>query len=154
MWLFGTGKLIFGHHKMNYGTKQGHFLGYWKVILVYIGRWSYGRFGDENKVFQKMKNDLTTGTWQDDTWCPINIILLCASDVCSWWNATMGHKLLGNILTSSKYGNSTSHSTACLIIQTLLESYWLCLSISTSWAWRQHLDVPPNCFLSWYRKWD
>jgi hypothetical protein len=55
-----------GHNKMNYGSKQGHFLGYWKVILVYIGRWSYGRFQDDNKVFQKMKNDLTTGTWQDD----------------------------------------------------------------------------------------
>ncbi len=27
-----------------------------------------------------MKNDLTTGTWQDDAWCPINIILLCTSD--------------------------------------------------------------------------
>ncbi len=26
--------------------------------------------------------------------------------VCSWQNATMGHKLLGNIITSSKYGNS------------------------------------------------
>jgi hypothetical protein len=40
---------------MNYGSKQGHFLGYWKVILVYIGRWSYGRFQDDNKVFQKIK---------------------------------------------------------------------------------------------------
>ncbi len=28
-----------------------------------------------------MKNDLTTGTWQDDIWCPIIIILLCTSDV-------------------------------------------------------------------------
>ncbi len=27
-----------------------------------------------------MKNDLTTGTWQDNIWCPINIILLCTSD--------------------------------------------------------------------------
>jgi hypothetical protein len=27
-----------------------------------------------------MKNDLTTGTWQDDIWCPINIILFCTSD--------------------------------------------------------------------------
>jgi hypothetical protein len=30
----------------------------------------------------------------------------------------MGHKLLGNILTSSKHGNSMSHSTACLNLQT------------------------------------
>ncbi len=65
---------------MNYGSKQVTFLGHWKVILVYIGRWSYGHFQDDNKVFQKMKNDLTTGTWQDDIWCPINIILLCTSD--------------------------------------------------------------------------
>jgi hypothetical protein len=28
-----------------------------------------------------MENDLTTGTWQDDIWCPIIIILLCTSDV-------------------------------------------------------------------------
>ncbi len=28
-----------------------------------------------------MKNDLTTGTWQDDISCPINIILFCTSDV-------------------------------------------------------------------------
>ncbi len=28
-----------------------------------------------------MKNDLTTITRQDDIWCPINIILLCTSDV-------------------------------------------------------------------------
>ncbi len=28
-----------------------------------------------------MKNDLTTGTWQDNIWCPINIILFCTSDV-------------------------------------------------------------------------
>ncbi len=27
-----------------------------------------------------MKNDLTTGTWQDSNWCPIIIILLCTSD--------------------------------------------------------------------------
>ncbi len=28
-----------------------------------------------------MKNDLTTGIWQDNIWCPINIILLCTADV-------------------------------------------------------------------------
>ncbi len=31
-----------------------------------------------------MKNDLTTGTWQDKIWCPINIILFCTSDVRTW----------------------------------------------------------------------
>jgi hypothetical protein len=62
------------------GQNKVTFLGFWKVILVYIGRWSYGRFQDDNKVFQKMKNDLTTGTWQDDILCPIHIILLCTSD--------------------------------------------------------------------------
>jgi hypothetical protein len=76
----GQEKLILVHHKMNYGTKQGHFLGYWKVILVHIRRWSYGTFQDDNNIFHKMKNDLTTGTWQDNIWCPINIILLCTSD--------------------------------------------------------------------------
>ncbi len=66
---------------MNYGTKQGHFLGWWKMIFVYLGRWSYGRFKDDNNIFYKMKHDLTNGTWQDDIWCPIIIILLCTSDV-------------------------------------------------------------------------
>ena len=28
-----------------------------------------------------MKHDLTTGTWQDDTGCPISIILVTTSDV-------------------------------------------------------------------------
>jgi hypothetical protein len=53
--------LILGHNKMNYGTKQGHFLGYWKVILVHIRRWSRGRFQDDNNIFHKMKNDLLPG---------------------------------------------------------------------------------------------
>ena len=35
----------------------------------------------KNKVLKKMKNDLTTGTWQYDIWCPINITLLSVSDV-------------------------------------------------------------------------
>jgi hypothetical protein len=74
----GQEKLILGHHKINHGTKPGCFLGYWKVIFVYSGRWSCG-FWDDNNIFHKMKNDLTTR--QDDIWCPINIILLCTSDV-------------------------------------------------------------------------
>ncbi len=51
------------------------------MILVYLGRWSYGRFQDDNNIFFKMKNDLTTGTWQDDIWCPVIIISFCTSDV-------------------------------------------------------------------------
>jgi hypothetical protein len=50
------------------------------MILVYLGRWSYGRFKGDNNIFYKMKNDLTTGTWQDDIWCPIIIVLFCTSD--------------------------------------------------------------------------
>ena len=30
-----------------------------------------------------MKHDLTTGTWQDDTGCPISIIFVATSDGCS-----------------------------------------------------------------------
>ncbi len=48
--------------------------------LLYLGRWSYGRFQNDNNIFYKMKNDLTTGTWQDNIWCPIIIILFCTSD--------------------------------------------------------------------------
>ncbi len=50
------------------------------MILLYLGRWSYGRFQDDNNIFFKMKNDLTTGTWQDYIWCPIIIISFCTSD--------------------------------------------------------------------------
>jgi hypothetical protein len=52
------------------------------MILVYLGRWSYGTFQDDNNIFYKMKNNLTTGTWQDDIWCPTIIILFCTSDAC------------------------------------------------------------------------
>ncbi len=82
----GQEKLIFCHDKMNCRTKRGHFLRYWKVILVHIRWWSYGRFQDDNNIFHKMKNDLTTGTWQDNIWCPINIIFFCTSDAVDWNN--------------------------------------------------------------------
>ncbi len=60
------------------------------MILVYLGRWSYGRFQDDNNIFFKMKNDLTTGTWQDDIWCPIIIILFCTSAVPPMDGVDMG----------------------------------------------------------------
>jgi hypothetical protein len=41
-----------------FGMLEGDISIYWKV--------TYGRFQDDNKVFQKMKNDLTTGTWQEN----------------------------------------------------------------------------------------
>ncbi len=50
------------------------------MILVYLGRQSYEKFQNENNIFYKMKNDLSTGTWQDDIWCSIIIILFCTSD--------------------------------------------------------------------------
>jgi hypothetical protein len=40
-----------------------------------------------------MKNGLTTRTWQDNIWCPINIILLCTSDVSEL--KALKDKLLG-----------------------------------------------------------
>jgi hypothetical protein len=34
-----------------------------------------------------MKHDLTTGTWQDDTGCPISIVLATTSDgACGYWS--------------------------------------------------------------------
>ncbi len=64
-WIMGQNKVIFWD---------------WKIILVHIRRWSNGTFQDDNNIFHKMKNDLTTDTWQDNIWCPLNIILLCTSD--------------------------------------------------------------------------
>jgi hypothetical protein len=37
-----------------------------KVILVYIGRQSYQQLQDDNIIYWKMKNNLTTGSWQDN----------------------------------------------------------------------------------------
>ena len=39
-----------------------------------------------------MKHDLTTGTWQDDTGCPISIILAATSDA--------GDKTTGGTMTA------------------------------------------------------
>ena len=36
-----------------------------------------------------MKHDLTTGTWQDDTGCPISIILVSTSDEAWFDEVTM-----------------------------------------------------------------
>ena len=38
---------------------------------------------DDINVRNKMKHDLTTGTWQDDTGCPISIVLAATSDESS-----------------------------------------------------------------------
>jgi hypothetical protein len=77
---FGTGEVDIGSSQDELWDKLRSLFGILEVIIVYLERWSYGRYWDDNKVFWKMKNDLTTGTWQDDIWCPINIILLCTSD--------------------------------------------------------------------------
>ncbi len=71
------------------------------MTLKYLARWPYGRFQDDNNILYKMKYDLTTGTWQDNIWCSINIILLCTSDVAStdfflpWWRSFLGANSLG-----------------------------------------------------------
>jgi hypothetical protein len=53
------------------------------MLLVHVEK------GEHNKIFKtifnvwnKMKHDLTTGTWQDDTGCPISIVLAATSDDC------------------------------------------------------------------------
>ncbi len=66
------------------------------MILVYLGSWSYGRFKDENNTFYKMKTDLTFGTWQEDIWCPIIIILLCTSDVVEHLRKSPTYELVGS----------------------------------------------------------
>ncbi len=76
MWLLGTGEVDIGTSQDELWDKTRSFFGilegdistYLKVITI----------------FHKMKNDLTTGTWQDDIWCPINIILLWNSDVIKY----------------------------------------------------------------------
>ncbi len=68
-----------------------------------------------------MKNDLTTGTWQDDIWCPIIIILFCTSDVfspgcpISWWNHLMVWTTIdsGNTCFSNRVEWDLSYNRWC-----------------------------------------
>ncbi len=80
------------------------------MILVYLRRWSYGRFQDDNNIFYKMKNDLTTGTWQDDIWCPIIIILFCTSDDrrCGCHCCRFCHSMTRGGTTNSRGGREMS----------------------------------------------
>jgi hypothetical protein len=41
-----------------------------------------------------MKQDLTTGTWQDDTGCPISIILVSTSDEVYYHNICSHKKIV------------------------------------------------------------
>ncbi len=133
---------------MNYGTKQGHFLGSWNVILVILGRWSYGKFKDDNNIFHKMKNDLTTGTWQDNIWCSINIILLCTSDAdhYGYWHSVVPVLVLANMYLESV--PVWAHSITGTGIQLCPYQYWhFALWVSTSmgrfhsWYWLQYPAV-------------
>jgi hypothetical protein len=49
-----------------------------------------------------MKHDLTTGTWQDDTGCPISIILATTSDESSnfCYSTYLKQKLQGTKVTA------------------------------------------------------
>ncbi len=63
-----------------------------------------------------MKNDLTTGTWQDNIWCPINIILLCTSDdVITLTAAATTKTTIGNNDDRRLTTLGNSASTAALI---------------------------------------
>ncbi len=81
MWLFGTGGVDIGTSWDELWDKTRSLIGimeddisiFRKVIIWKISRWWQHLF--------KMKNDLTTGTWQDNIWCPIIIISFCTSDV-------------------------------------------------------------------------
>ncbi len=103
------------------------------MILVYKGRWSYGRFHDDNNIFYKMKNDLTTGTWQDDICCPIIIISFCTSDVSVALSAGMtmlaGSVLGRHIRVPSLFflKNVTSLSLNCTVYFVLLRFLSLCI---------------------------
>ncbi len=93
------------------------FLGYWKVISVHVERWSYGRFQDDNNIFFKMKNDLTTGTWQGDIWCPKNILVLhfwCTKCFVLWlvpFDQSYYKNLFSLALDSSWYSANTHQNS-------------------------------------------
>ncbi len=55
-----------------------------------------------------MKNNLTTGTWQDDIWCPIIIIWLCTSDDGKPWHI----KRVLSSMTTQTWKSSSMTSSA------------------------------------------
>ncbi len=90
MCFFGTGesdiwvikRWIMGHNNVTFWDRRSW---YWDIRRWIMGQnkityWD-NRKWEDNNIFYKMKNDLTAGTWQDDIWCPIIIILFCTSDV-------------------------------------------------------------------------
>jgi hypothetical protein len=83
MWLFGTREVDIGTSWDELWEKTRSLFGILKCDISTFRKVIIWKISD-NSIFHKMKNDLTTGTWQDNIWCPINIILLCTSDVDNW----------------------------------------------------------------------
>jgi len=62
-----------------------------------------------------MKHDLTTGTWQDDTGCPISIILVTTSDVGDRKLASAAPPIRGNNQLMVIFGGGGSQKRGTIV---------------------------------------
>ncbi len=78
--------IFFYKNKLNFvyqakiGTVQDANLTKLGEILWQYTSWTQQILKDDTKVLNKMINELTTGTWQDNIGCPVNINLGSTSD--------------------------------------------------------------------------
>ncbi len=86
-----------------------------------------------------MKNDLTTGAWQDNFGCPINIILFCTSDVACM---AMDNASMYSLALAMSWGGSPCNKVLrmfptiwCILLHTALD-WWFYDVVHTSLMWQ------------------
>jgi hypothetical protein len=62
----GTGEVDIGTSRDELWDKTRSLFGIMEDDISIIRKVIIGRFKDDNNIFYKVKNDLITGTWQDD----------------------------------------------------------------------------------------
>ncbi len=92
-----------------------------------------------------MKNDLTTGTWRDDIWCLIIIILLCTSDdrhdstmQMFSRNSVLGRIDYRRVVYRSGSGAKGNGQLECMLLWKVMELF-LC----------DHLPIAENTYIQW-----
>ncbi len=92
-----------------------------------------------------MKNDLTTGTWQDDILCPIIIILLCTSDMLT--PAVRAAAVYAPGLTGAVYTHVGFTMTMWYFSSGMTQARYPYYSPSAKWADFSMVKAPPSSFL-------
>ncbi len=66
MCIFGTGEVDIGTSRDELGDKTRSLCGIMEDDISIFTKVIIWKIEDDNNIFYKIKNDLTTGTWQDD----------------------------------------------------------------------------------------